>query len=90
MSYIITFDTYIGDDEDVTVGVSYFYAGDPGRTYGPPENCYPPEAPEMDWELIDKDGKPVDRDLDSHDIEKIEEEIFERMTEKAEAYYEGD
>lgn len=88
MRHIITFDTYIGEDEDVTVGVTYFFPGDFGCTYGPPERCYPPEPAEMNWELIDKDGKPVDRDLDDLDIQKIEEEIFKHMTEPV--YYEGD
>ncbi len=27
--------------------------GDPGRTSGPPEHCYPPEGPEFDLERID-------------------------------------
>lgn len=31
---------------------TYYY--DPGRTYGPPENCYPPE---MDFEFILLDRK---------------------------------
>lgn len=24
-----------------------YYPGDPGKGYGPPENCYPPESPEI-------------------------------------------
>ena len=27
-----------------------FYAGSKGSTYGPPESCFPPEAPDLDYE----------------------------------------
>lgn len=29
-------------------GTATFYPGDPGRTFGPPEKCYPPEPDELD------------------------------------------
>jgi hypothetical protein len=35
------------EEFDVTFKVNYF-PGDPGRTYGPPENCYPPEPADVE------------------------------------------
>lgn len=31
------------DDEELVFEATGTYTSDPGRTYGPPENCYPPE-----------------------------------------------
>ena len=31
------------------------YHNDPGRTYGPPENCYPPEF-EFEYQILDRKG----------------------------------
>ena len=36
----------LGEWEAVITGV--FTPGDPGRTYGPPEDCYPPEGAEFE------------------------------------------
>ena len=52
--YNTDFAIRVGDNEEpITLEVEMYlkmtYAGDPGKTYGPPENCYPPEDPE--WEL---------------------------------------
>jgi hypothetical protein len=36
---------YSGEEEDVDVCLTYDAVKyDPGRTYGPPEDCYPPEG----------------------------------------------
>lgn len=39
-----------------TVLVTSYIPYDPGRTYGPPEQCYPPEGGEMEFELYDRKG----------------------------------
>ncbi len=52
--YTIDFTLHIDEDteEFTTIELGIYlkltYAGDPGRTYGPPEDCYPAESPE--WE----------------------------------------
>lgn len=33
----------------IPVVVEKYYPGDAGKTYGPPETCYPPEPAEIDW-----------------------------------------
>lgn len=37
------------DAHNFEVEVVMVYGGDPGRTYGPPELCYPAEGPEFEW-----------------------------------------
>lgn len=86
MDYVATVDTYIGDDEDVTIGVLTYNPGDPGCTYGPPERCYPPEPPEVEWVLLGQDGQPMERELSDADTARIEEAIEEAMQSKAEEY----
>lgn len=45
--------------------VANFTPGTPGKTYGPPEDCYPPEGPEVEYtEAFEVDGKS-ERKLDS-------------------------
>jgi len=36
---------------DIEIEVTNYYGGDPGRTYGPPELCYPPEPAEIEFEI---------------------------------------
>ena len=36
---------------DIEVEVTNYYGGDPGRIYGPPELCYPPEPAEVEFEI---------------------------------------
>jgi len=61
-------------DECVTVDVTY-YAGDPGKCYGPPENCYPPEPPSFDIEnpriVISKGRKQKSRPLTEAEFKAI-------------------
>jgi len=44
---------------------------DPGRSYGPPENCYPPEGDEereldhLVWNIYDAKGQPINIDQDT-------------------------
>ena len=47
------------------VEVTGFYAGRPAKTWGEPENCYPEEYPEIEFDVIsafveDADGNEIE------------------------------
>ena len=49
------------DGVEYVVVVKSYRPGTPGYTWGRPEDCYPPESPEADFDLIDEmTGKPAD------------------------------
>lgn len=51
--------TYEVEVEGQTLRLTYNYtAGDPGRTSGPPEDCYPPEPEEVEITKIELQGEP--------------------------------
>ena len=57
--------------------VSYKGYSDPGRTYGPPEDCYPPEG-EVEIISITCDGEPfVAAETEAERIEKLAFEHLE-------------
>jgi len=46
-----------------------YHEGDPGRISGPPENCYPPEPPEVEVVSATRpDGTAVELDLEDEDL----------------------
>lgn len=63
---------------------------DPGRTYGPPENCYPPEGGEVEILSIKLNGKEVPAELwekiglDRVHAEEIEQEAHEQLSDRFE------
>lgn len=73
--------TYNG--EIVPIHISSYSHGSAARTYGPPENCYPEEPPEMEWEPIskDKDLNQFINDLSDDEKWLIEEQIWHMITE---------
>lgn len=82
-------ETWYGDEEPCLIRVTSFTPGCAGRIYGPPEFCYPPEPPEIEWEVIDENGAPVDVELSSSDAERIEELIIRQYEEEAREYHGG-
>lgn len=73
------------DDVEYLARVTYYYRGAPGRTSGPPENCYPPEPPELDWELLNLDGTPApDTVLVGQREDEITEQLLEWLQEEQE------
>lgn len=76
-------ETWHGDDEPCLIRVTSYSPGCPGFTSGPPESCYPPEPPEIEWEVVDAAGNPVDVALSDDDAERIEELIINRYEEAA-------
>lgn len=64
--------------EEYNIEIDSFHAGDPGRLYGPPEKCYPPEPPEIEWHA---DTGCTLTDAAIHSNADLCEEITEKMTE---------
>ena len=75
-----------GREVDVAVTFSGYY--DPGQTYGPPENCYPPEG-EVNIQSIQVELEPT-QDFDEwvkkvglteKDVAAIESRLMEQIQE---------
>lgn len=77
-----TYRTYIevigpGVDLEVPVDIDYTITPyDPGRTYGPPEFCYPPEGGEIEVECK---NSPFNKEITDAILnsDRLSEEIFE-------------
>lgn len=64
--------------------VTHYWPGDPGYMSGPPDRRYPPEPAELDWELLDRRGRPapwLERKLTDAERERIERELLEHLEE---------
>jgi hypothetical protein len=79
-------------------GTYTYTPGDPGRLSGPPEHCYPPEAPEVEISKLTYNGQDVMFLLDSdlgEDIrdslqELIEENLYDDRDEGPEDHFRDD
>lgn len=78
------------DDVEYVARVTSYYPGDPGRTSGPPEMCYPPEPPEIEWELWTVDDKPApDEVLTSQREDEITDQLLEWLQEEQDDDYDA-
>lgn len=82
------------DGNPVEVTVVYSYSpGSPGKTYGPPENCYPPEGPDVDIESIfltdDKTETDISEKLSKKQMESLIEQCCEAGEEAEHDAYEA-
>jgi hypothetical protein len=62
--------------------LTHFYGGDPGRLFGPPEHCYPPEPQEMDWTILDRRGRPapwLERKMTDQDVDRIADQFLKAL-----------
>ena len=53
---------------------------EPARTYGPPERCYEAQYPEIDFDVLDRRGRPapwLEKKLTQAERQRIETEIEE-------------
>lgn len=69
--------------------MTYYVPADPGRTYGPPEHCYPPEFEEVDFTILDRRGRPapwLERKLSDADVDRICTELVEMREAEREPY----
>ena len=60
MKFSIPVSIYFSEcDREIEVwcNVTHYYPGDPGKYYGPPENCYPAEDPEIEYFLSWNDNE---------------------------------
>lgn len=63
-------------DEDIDIDVDYEVAPyDPGRTYGPPEDCYPPEGGEITSLTAYRDGEEFA--LTDAEASAVEQRIYD-------------
>ena len=73
------------DDDEFDIEVEYTVSRfDPGRTYGLPEDCYPPEGGEIEDFHATQDGKPIE--LTAAEIGKIEQRIYETHDYESDQY----
>lgn len=87
--YGIELDVYLGDDEEehYVAAVTYFFPGDPGQIWGPPERCWPPEPPEIEWELRNPDGKAAPAVvLSEQRIDSITQELMRKALDEKDDY----
>jgi len=73
-----TFTTLLDGTEEEVVCEFDFSPGDPGRTYGPPEKCYPPEPDELDiTEVQNLAGDDITDQISVEELEKLTERIYD-------------
>jgi hypothetical protein len=63
----------------------------PAKTNADPDSCYPAEYPEIEWQLLDRRGRPapwLEAKLTSTEREEIEHQCF--VLTKKESYHEYD
>jgi hypothetical protein len=80
----IAIDEDEGIYQDVIVGleVIHYVPARPGRLYGPPEDCYPDEPSEIDWDWLDPetgDIIPQPKWITERDLDDIADYLTERM-----------
>jgi hypothetical protein len=69
--------------------VTHYAPALPGRYSGPPENCYPDDPEEIDFEVRDLRGRPAPwlaRKMTDDDREGIERLISEDMNQPTDDY----
>lgn len=60
--------------------MTYYAKARPARVYGPAEDCYPDEPAELDFDILDRRGRPaawLERKMTEDDIIRIEGELIE-------------
>ncbi|MFT0533977.1 hypothetical protein ACMHYJ_14285 [Castellaniella hirudinis] len=61
------------------VSVTHYTPADPGRITGPVDRCYPPEPAEVEFDVLDRRGRPapwLERKMGDADARAVEQEII--------------
>jgi hypothetical protein len=74
-------ETWVGEEDAIAVVIS-LTRGTPGRYSGPPEDCYPDDPPEMEWEVRRPDGRAWTGELSDADEQRIESELWAAIGEQ--------
>jgi len=64
------------------VRVTHWEPYRPAFISGPPEDCYPSEGGEGDWELLDENGNPapwLEEKMDATEARRIGKEVYRFM-----------
>ena len=56
-----------------------YYPGDPGRLFGPPERCYPPEPAEIEVERVMHGGEDITAVLSVSFLDRCTDELMARF-----------
>lgn len=70
------------------VVVTHYEPFAPGRTYGPPELCYPDEGGEAEWHLADRRGRKaewLERKMNQGERDRVDALVFAHMERKDDA-----
>lgn len=86
MKYELDFEYELDDDKAITVYITEFDFGSPGKTWGPPESCYPADPPEIYWYALNEEGKELE--LTNRQKEAIESKAWEKIEAEVEASWE--
>ena len=71
-----------------SISVTHFSGGCDAYVSGLPENCYPAEAPELEWKAAtgDDDMDYLINNLGEKELTSIEEQLVAQIIEEADSY----
>ena len=71
------------DGDGYVIGLTHYTPPKAGWTWGDPENCYPPEAAEYEYDLLNEDGTEYEGEWGADWWRDIEWAIDEEMCARA-------
>lgn len=68
---------HLDEDLDIEYDIVYESAGRKGNYTGLPEDCFPDEFPEIEFEIISINGE--DQDESNYNFEEIQEKYYDEL-----------